>query len=94
VFDQILHRLDRMEELIQKALSKQREKEWYTPAEVAELLGKAEWTVRAWCRDQRVNAEKRNGGRGRALEWIISHEEVERIRNHGLLPLRKYRFGR
>lgn len=65
-------------------------KEWYSPAEVAELLGKAPFTVREWCRLGRVNVRKRPTGRGDAKEWEISREEVERIRNHGLLPIPKY----
>ena len=89
----IFRSFSRRRQLTERRLQPQ-EKEWYTPAEVATLLGKAEWTVRAWCRDERVNAEKRAGGRGRTLEWIISREEIVRIRNHGLLPLRRYRFGR
>jgi hypothetical protein len=63
-------------------------KEWYSPTEVAELLGKAPFTVREWCRHGRVNVRKRPTGRGDAKEWEISRDEVERIRNHGLLPLR------
>lgn len=34
-------------------------KEFYATAEVAELLGRAEFTVREWCRLGRVLAEKR-----------------------------------
>lgn len=62
------------------------QKEWYSPSEVAELLGKAPFTVREWCRLGRVKVRKRPTGRGDAKEWEISLEEVERIRNHGLLP--------
>ncbi len=61
-------------------------KEFYTPAEVAEMLGKATFTVREWCRLQRIHARKRETGRGDAEEWEISRSEVERYRNHGLLP--------
>ena len=90
----LLERLDRMEEMIGRLLKQPQAKDWYTPAEVAELLDRAEWTVREWCRNHRVHAKKRSGGRGKTLEWIISHDEVVRIQNHGLLPLPKYRFDR
>ncbi|NLF71292.1 MAG: helix-turn-helix domain-containing protein [Candidatus Anammoximicrobium sp.] len=62
-------------------------KDWYTVAEVSEILGKAEFTVREWCRLGRVYASKRACGRGLSQEWIIAHEELTRIRNEGLLPM-------
>ena len=62
-------------------------KDWYSPAEVAEILGKKPYTVREWCRLYRVNARKRPTGRGDAEEWEISHEELNRIKDHGLLPI-------
>lgn len=61
-------------------------KDAYTPIEVATILGKRPYTVREWCRLQRINATKRPVGRGAAEEWEIGHDEIERIRNHGLLP--------
>jgi Helix-turn-helix domain len=78
-------RLERIETLLQSLLQERTIKEWYSTAEVAKLLGKAEFTVREWCRLGRVNAEKKESGRGLAGEWIISHEELTRIRNEGLL---------
>ena len=60
-------------------------KEWYSVKEVAEILGKAEFTVREWCRLGRVNAAKRDCGRGLMKEWILSYEELSRIQNQGLL---------
>ena len=63
-----------------------RSKAYYTPLEVAELVGKAPFTVREWCRLGRINATKRRTGRGDTDEWEISNEEIERYRNHGLLP--------
>ena len=62
-------------------------KESYSPAEVAEVLGKKPYTVREWCRLHRINATKRPYGRGDADEWEISHDELDRIKNHGLLPV-------
>jgi hypothetical protein len=50
-------------------------KEWYSTAEVAAILGRAEFTVREWCRLGRVRAEKKKCGRGPASEWIVSHAE-------------------
>lgn len=60
-------------------------KDWYTVTELAGILGKAEFTVREWCRQGRVYASKRACGRGNSQEWIVSREEVDRIRNEGLL---------
>ena len=83
----ILERLERIEEKID-ALDQQRpEKEYYSTAEVAEMLGKRPYTVREWCRLRRIDASKREVGRGDAEEWEISHEELARYRNHGLLPI-------
>jgi hypothetical protein len=79
-------RLDRIEELLLQLVRQKTLKEWYTTAEAAEILERAEWTVREWCRLHRVNASKRPCGRGNSQEWIISHEELQRIRNEGLLP--------
>lgn len=83
----LLDRLGRIEEALGRLLQQKVVKEYYTTAEVARLLGKAEFTVREWCRLNRVYAEKRQTGRGRAKEWMISHQELTRIRNEGLLPI-------
>ncbi len=87
----MLVRLDRIEEAMKILLSQRTIKEWYSTDEVAEILGKAPFTVREWCRLSRVNAKKRETGRGNALEWVVSHDELERIRNHGLLPIPTFR---
>ena len=79
-------RLERIETLLQALLQERTIKEWYSTSEVAHLLGKAEFTVREWCRLRRVRAQKKKCGRGVASEWIVNHEELTRIRNHGLLP--------
>jgi hypothetical protein len=93
--DKLADRLEKMETMLATLVHQKTVKDWYTTTEVAELLGKAEFTVREWCRLGRVNAEKRDCGRGNSLEWIISHDELTRIRNHGLLPVAtKYRHYR
>jgi hypothetical protein len=84
---QLLDRLSRIEDTLDQLLQRNTVKDYYTTAEVAGLLGKAEFTVREWCRLSRVYAEKRQTGRGRAKEWMISHHELTRIRNEGLLPI-------
>ena len=85
--EEILARLERIEETLQ-ALARQRvAKECYTTAEVAKRLGRAEFTVREWCRLGRVWASKRECGRGTSKEWMISHDELTRIQNEGLLPI-------
>jgi len=83
----VIDRLDRIETLLRDLVTERTVKDWYTVAEAAEILGKAEFTVREWCRLGRVYASKRACGRGLSQEWIIAHEELTRIRNEGLLPL-------
>ena len=84
--DELFSRLTKIETLLASLVEQRTIKEWYSTAEVATLLGKAEFTVREWCRLGRVHAEKKKSGRGVAGEWIVSHAELTRIRNEGLLP--------
>ncbi|MGL4465053.1 MAG: hypothetical protein ACRDD1_19580 [Planctomycetia bacterium] len=86
VFDDLTARLARIEQALDLLVRQRTVKEWYSTAEVAGLLGKAEFTVREWCRLGRVKAGKKKSGRGVAGEWIISHDELTRIQNEGLLP--------
>lgn len=74
-------------QLIEQRQSQRPEKAWFTPVEVAEMVGKRPYTVREWCRLRRIDARKRPGGRGDADEWEISAIEVDRYLNHGLLPI-------
>lgn len=85
--EEVLGRLQKIESAIEIIADQKIVKEWYTTAEVAQLLGRAKFTVREWCRCGRIEAAKRDCGRGNSTEWVIAHEELNRIRNHGLLPV-------
>ena len=61
-------------------------RDWFSTTEVAAELGKAEFTVREWCRFQRIEASKA-GLRGGVGEWRIHREEIRRYRAEGLLPM-------
>jgi hypothetical protein len=83
---ELIDRLDRMEAALQLLVGRQQVKEWYTTAEVAEILKRAEYTIREYCRLGRVQAAKKPCGRGKGGEWLISHAELERLRNVGPGP--------
>jgi hypothetical protein len=72
-------------------LSQRTVKDWYGTEELAQILGKAEFTVREWCRLGRVRAEKRGSGRGKFQSWVVSHAELQRIQREGLLPVQRPR---
>jgi hypothetical protein len=83
---EILERLARIEAAIGELMRQRATKEWYSTAEAAQVLARSAFTVREWCRLRRVHAEKRRCGRGRSQEWAISHRELLRVQNEGLLP--------
>jgi hypothetical protein len=80
----LLTRLAKIESSLELLMTRQTIKEWYTTDEAAEILGKAPFTVREWCRNHRIKAAKRDCGRGNSKEWIISREELTRIQTEGL----------
>ncbi len=88
--DQILERLNRIESKLDTFLQERQVQDFYSTADAARVLGKAEFTVREWCRLGRVHAEKRACGRGKAREWMIPHEELVRIQCEGLLPISRF----
>ena len=83
-------RLDKIEAMLLVLVERQQVKEWYSTTEVADLLGKAEYTVREYCRMRRIRAKKKLCGRGKGGEWLVSHEELIRLKNEGLLPFAHY----
>ena len=81
-------RLDRIEQMLVELVGQRTVKDWYSTAEVAKHLERAEYTVREWCRQGRIRAKKKPCGRGKGGEWLVSHDEFVRLRNEGLLPFR------
>jgi hypothetical protein len=81
-------RLDRIEATLDQLVQQRTAKDWYSTSEVAGLLGRAEFTVREWCRQGRVRAEKKGSGRGKYQGWVVSHAELLRFQKEGLLPAR------
>lgn len=81
-------RIGRIETMLTQLVSQHPGREWLTTAEAAEVLGKAEFTVREWCRLGRIAARKQASGRGAHPAWVISRSELDRYRREGLLPLR------
>ena len=84
-------RLERIEALLAVLVERQQVREWYTTEEFARAIGKAEFTIREYCRLGRLYAEKRQSGRGAYPQWVISNAELERYRREGLLPDRRQR---
>jgi hypothetical protein len=82
-------RLARLETTLDMVCKHQIVQAAYSTEQFAKLIGKAEYTVREWCRLGRIRAEKRPCGRGYSLEWSIPHAELERYRSYGLLPITK-----
>lgn len=61
-------------------------KDRYTVKEVSAIVGRKDYTVREWCRKQRLLAEKAMCGRGSEKSWLVSHDELTRYQNEGLRP--------
>ena len=81
----IVDRLQKIEDLLHQLVKRETAKDWYTTEEIAKKLGRAEFTVREWCRLGRIDAEKRQSGRGKYQAWVVSHDELERYQREGLL---------
>ncbi len=86
--DDILKKLEHLEAMLAVLVGRATVREWYSTDEFAQMVGKAEFTVREWCRHGRIHAEKRTSGRGAFPAWVISHQELLRYQREGLLPLR------
>jgi len=74
---ELLRRLD----AIDRHIGLSRAKEFYTVAEVAELVHRTPYTVRQWCARGQIRANRIRYGR--TGEWRIPHEELTRIEKDG-----------
>jgi hypothetical protein len=80
-------RLQNIEAMLAAILDRQTVREWYTTHEFAKAVGKAEFTIREYCRLGRLRAEKRQSGRGAYPQWVLSQAELLRFQREGLLPV-------
>jgi hypothetical protein len=80
--------LEKIEAMLEALLDRDRVREWYSVEEFAGIAGRAPFTVREWARHGRINAEKKDSGRGAYASWAISHTELLRFQREGLLPVR------
>lgn len=78
--------LDRIESLLRFMADTQQRKDWYSCEEFSRLVSLAPFTIRKYCRDGRLAAQKRGIRRGQADEWVLSHAEYLRFERDGLLP--------
>jgi Helix-turn-helix domain len=85
----VLDRLEAIEATMTLLLERENVKDWYSVEELAKALGRAEFTVREWCRQKRIKAQKKGSGRGKYQGWVVSHAELQRIQREGLLPLER-----
>lgn len=76
--------LERIVGMLTVLVERQQNREWYSTEEFARIVGKAEFTVREWCRHGRIQAEKKGSGRGAHASWAISNMELLRYQREGL----------
>lgn len=96
-FENLLERLEALENTVtaieqsvtaaETAVQSVIERDYYTVPEFATLVERTGYTVREWCRLERINAEKCDSGRGDAKGWKIPADELQRYRDHGLLAM-------
>jgi hypothetical protein len=79
-------RLTRIEALLSSLVANKIIKDYYSVAEVAELVDRSAFQVREWLRGGRMIGRRTESGRGRHAEWRVSHDELTHYRNHGLRP--------
>ena len=83
----ILERLEKIEAMLADLLI-ERQREWLSIEEFAQIASKAQFTVRQWARLGRIRASKRLSGRGAFKAWCVHRMEIARYQREGLLPLK------
>ena len=74
----LLEQIDGKLSTLLEGTNKAPDKQWYTPDELAAVMGRKPYTVREWCRLDRIPSEKNETGLRR-----IPAAEVERLRAGG-----------
>jgi len=84
VADHLIALQQKVTEVCQIVTGQRFEKEWYSTGELAEILGKSQFTIQErWCNDGRIECEKDPNSR----KWRIPGHEVRRLKGGGgLLP--------
>jgi hypothetical protein len=77
-------RLEKIEAMLAALIERQQAREWYSVEEFAHVVGRSEFTCREWCRRGRIQAVKKDSGRGAHTAWAIPHVELQRYQREGL----------
>ena len=78
-------RLQKIEAMLVVLIERDPPREWYSVEEFSRIVGRSEFTCREWCRLGRIQARKKESGRGAHAAWAISHTELLRLQREGLL---------
>lgn len=78
-------RLEQIEAMLILLVERQQSRAFYSVEEFSRIVGRSAFTCREWCRLGRVQARKKESGRGAHAAWAISHDELQRYQREGLL---------